>query len=369
MDFSQLNYTLANEDSSCERILVTPYASVACIAGSGSRLISLLAASPKSIYAFDSSPEQILMAKFRLELLEQVAWNEYCSILGYPSDLTPSQREALYQDLIFSSEVSRFLTSQMQRQPGVLPVYWGVWEQSMMRTAQALKKILGSGFIQDLMAGLSFDQILKSPVRRMRYKAALHLVGQAKFLAKTLTTKKLPQLPNEQAEHEYYDKLIRAAFQAKEFQQNFFLQLLFTGKINDITAVPDEADPEVYSLAKRSLKTTDIQFHLGDIRKTIPAASFDFVFFSDVFSYLTAKESSEVLASFTQRLTPQGVMMLRFYRNRPQFVLDDDLEYDNRRQDFVSFEMTGAYDFCVLNRAANMDTTYPNKEGTRCVLG
>lgn len=369
MDFSQLNYTLANEDSSCERILVTPHTKVACMAGSGSRLISLLAACPESICALDSSYQQILMSKFRLELMEQVEWNEYCSILGYPSDLSPTQRTTLFNALIFSPDVSKFLAVQMQRRPDTLPIYWGVWEQSMIKNAQALKNILGAGFIKDLLDGMTLNQILNSPIKSMRYKLALRMVGQAKFLAKTLSSKQLPQLPGEQDEHKYYDKMIHRAFHSKEFRDNFFLHLLFTGKINSISAAPDEANPEVFRLAKRSLTTTNIQFCQTDIRTANPLSSFDFVFFSDVFSYLTDKEASDVLTVFAKQMTPQGLIVMRFYRSRPNFVLDDDLDHDSHSQDLVSFEMTGAYEFCVLKRAEQKNTAYSIKEGTRCVLG
>ena len=369
MDFSQLNYTLANEDSSCERTMVAPHANIACMVGSGARVISLLASSPKAIYAFDSSHRQILMAKFRLELLEQLEWNEYCGILGYPSDLSSKECAELRQELIFSKEVASFLTEQADLHPGIPPIYWGIWEQSMIKNAQALKTILGADFIEELTLGKQFDQILKSPLKKMRYKFALQMVGHARFLAKNFSSKQLPQLSQNRDEQEYYNGIIRSALKAREFKKNFFLQLLFTGKINSVDALPDEADPEVFRLAKRSLSTTSIQFRQSDLRTAAPTESFDFVFFSDVFSYLTNEESTDVLARFTQQLSRDGIIMMRFYRNRPHFVLDDDLGYANQFQDLIPFEMTGAYEFCVLKRTAYKHIAYPIKEGARCVLG
>ena len=82
--FSNLNYTLANEDTYIEYALLPMGAKRAfSIAGSGARCLPLLAKNPEVLDIIDMSQEQIYLCELRYESLRQLPEEEWLFFMGY----------------------------------------------------------------------------------------------------------------------------------------------------------------------------------------------------------------------------------------------------------------------------------------------
>src|SRR3954465_15129773 len=108
--FNKLNYTLANEDTPMEYgILPEHQMHVMSVAGSGGRILPLLAKYPKIVTCVDVSQEQIYLCEMRFESLRVLSHSEFLAFWGYPPSLAkPKERKELFERLKLSQPAREF---------------------------------------------------------------------------------------------------------------------------------------------------------------------------------------------------------------------------------------------------------------------
>ena len=99
--FDDLNYTLGNEDSSLEyNLLPKDTKHVLAIAGSGSRILPLLAKHPKKLTCIDTSSLQLYLTELRIETLRSLEYDKFLAFWGYPThSLAPEERKKVLTEL------------------------------------------------------------------------------------------------------------------------------------------------------------------------------------------------------------------------------------------------------------------------------
>ncbi|MCM2281509.1 MAG: BtaA family protein, partial [Bdellovibrionaceae bacterium] len=86
--FDDLNYTLSNEDTRIEHGLLKKGADhVFSIAGSGARVLPLIAKHPKNLNVIDMSQEQLYLNELRLAAAQELTYEEFLFFIGYRGGL------------------------------------------------------------------------------------------------------------------------------------------------------------------------------------------------------------------------------------------------------------------------------------------
>ena len=108
--FNKLNYTLANEDTRMELDMLEPgVGHVLCVAGSGGRVLPLLAKGPKRMTCVDLSQPQLYLVELRIESCRALTHKEFLSFWGYPpSPADPDTRKTLFKKIKLSDGAHEF---------------------------------------------------------------------------------------------------------------------------------------------------------------------------------------------------------------------------------------------------------------------
>src|SRR6185312_13405629 len=108
--FNRLNYTLANEDTSLELgLLPEGVPHLMSVAGSGGRVLPLLAKFPKKVTCVDLSLEQLYLTELRFESLRALDHAEFLAFWGYPPSASePHERRKLFQRIQLRPDSKEF---------------------------------------------------------------------------------------------------------------------------------------------------------------------------------------------------------------------------------------------------------------------
>lgn len=85
-----LSYSHVNEDSRAERQLLIshPYETIACVAGSGERVLALLdQPALKNVFAIDTNPTALYLLELKIAALTELGVDQYLNFIGSVSDL------------------------------------------------------------------------------------------------------------------------------------------------------------------------------------------------------------------------------------------------------------------------------------------
>jgi S-adenosylmethionine-diacylglycerol 3-amino-3-carboxypropyl transferase len=132
-NFSGLNYTLANEDSSLEYAVLKPnLVHIVSIAGSGSRVIPLIARNPQSLTCVDISFEQLSLAELRFESIRAFDYEEFLEFWGY-SQATPQRRQVLFKKIqTLQPKTRTYFEDLFHRLNWDSLLYQGKWERRFL---------------------------------------------------------------------------------------------------------------------------------------------------------------------------------------------------------------------------------------------
>src|SRR4051794_7586327 len=110
--FDALNYTLANEDTAVEHAALRDGEDlVVSVAGSGARVLPLLARSPRELVCVDVSPAQLMLTELRVESVRALDHASFLGFWGYPrvaGAVTGAQRRALLDEMSLSTASRAF---------------------------------------------------------------------------------------------------------------------------------------------------------------------------------------------------------------------------------------------------------------------
>lgn len=322
--FNRLNYTLANEDTSLELGILKPRVNhVMSVAGSGARVLPLLAKAPQKLSCVDLVQEQLYLTELRIESLRTFSHEEYLSFWGYPPhETSPSQRKALFNRISLSGPARNFLSLFLEQIQWRTPLYEGKWEKTIAKLSQinrwVTRKPGADLFLSQNKA--QFLNYLSTSFPRRRWNLILLLLGNSNTFNALLYRGHFPKKNIKTSYYRFYQSAFDRIFHQGLPQENFLLELLFFGKLKNPSANPIECSEDVFHQAKQSLKNTTVQYLCGDVIREceVSETPIDFLSLSDVPSYFSGSLETQYMQRVRKGLTHEGIVVLRHYLRVPE---------------------------------------------------
>lgn len=312
--FSQLNYSLGDEDSRLELAVMSADTTHAVsIAGSGGRVLPLLARQPRQLTCIDMSVAQLAMTSLRLACLDRFDRDTFLRFMGY-RPMSPPERESLFYDISLA-EVERRLLKRVLARDGFGPViYTGRFERALRRLSAMNRVLVGA------CARAIFDQPTLAAQRvfyrehfpRRRFELVTRLLGNASVLNALLYRGAFPARNIEGSAARFYDRLFYRLLHDLPVRESFFLQLLFLGDIVHEEGMPAECDADVYQAAKAGLRNARVELVRGDLVRSLRGLRrVDFVSASDVPSFMPDLAAQAFLQSIRPTLSDGATVVTR----------------------------------------------------------
>lgn len=320
---------MGDEDSSVEHHLLNNERDhVVSIAGSGGRIIPLLAKFPKRITCIDILNEQLYITELRLKLVEQLECQQYKSFLGYPPySMSPSERENCFKKLNLSVNAKNYLFDLFSKNGWKEIIYLGKFESTLI-TLFGVNHLLTGKAGQKIFECRNIDEqvdFFHRKFPKFRWNMVVFLLGNSTILNTLLYKGDFPKKNIPGSYYSLFKKIFVNLFTKISARKSFFLQLIFFGRLITEEANPIEASEAVFYKAKKALSDCIIDFHNGDIITFLQNAekhSVDFVSLSDVPSFLDDRKAGDYLKLIKQAVKPGGRVVVRSNLRvaRPQYT-------------------------------------------------
>lgn len=363
--FEKLNYTLSNEDTRVEHALLPENArSVFAIAGSGARVLPLIARDPAELEIIDLAREQLHLCELRIAAARALSHSEYLFLLGYRGGLdsgdpasneTGDSRLKLFERLELSPDCREFWRAHARQWEPHGFVLLGKWENHF----QKLGKIFRRGLRMDVRPVFEAQsleeqrELYRKHFKPVVFRNFLRVVASEfvfnKFLYKGHFSGSSGHATESRAPWRFIDEEFRRLFTTTLVRKNYFLQVLFLGRIYYEEGLPLEAQPAVLEAIKRS--KTRVIFTQGNLLEKLPARPFDFISLSDTISYLSQEDAARVL-ELLHAGTPAGArMVIRSFLKAPTAIRSAGwtLEEDENRRAHA-LDGTGVYQFHIFRK-------------------
>jgi S-adenosylmethionine-diacylglycerol 3-amino-3-carboxypropyl transferase len=355
--FSHLNYTLANEDTALElEVLPRGVDHVLAVAGSGARVLPLLARAPAQLTCVDVVDAQLWLTELRVEAARALSHAEYLAFWGYPpAPAPPDVRRALFERIALSAPAEAFFRAAFAAHGWESLLYTGRWERTFARLARvngALTGRRGKGLFEH--ASLDAQRAyVERDFPRHAWRIVLALLGNATVFNALLYNGHFPRKNLPGSLLAFYEGVFSRLFVQGLARENFFLQLAFFGRIVYAEGNPVECDPHVYAQIQRGLETARVAYRQGDLLdvSTSDGPPIDFLSLSDVPSYFEGETERRFLQRLRPSLRPGGMAVLRSYLRVPQGLNTDGFDdVTEQFQDVVAREKVGVYHVGVYQK-------------------
>lgn len=338
--FNALNYTLGNEDTSLElSILPEKTKHILTIAGSGSRVLPLLAKNPGLVTCVDLVKEQLYLTELRIESARALEHKEFLAFWGYPpTQCTPEIRRKFFERINLSRQSKNFWTVVFKSNRWDSVLYLGRWEKTFDKLSRINRRMTGKKGSQlfDITSSEEHLEYLKSKFPHKTWSMLVRILGNAAVFNALLYRGKFPVKNIPGSMHNFYMKAFDRLFKQGPTRNNLLLQLLFFGEIRFSGGNPIECDPRVFAKAKRGLANTKIIYVHGDLIEAARKAEtpIGFVSFSDVPSYFGGEVEKTFLQDIRGSLAPDAMIVIRNYLRIPSTDLTG---YESLTQDYRKF--------------------------------
>lgn len=101
-------------------------------------------------------------------------------------------------------------------------------------------------------------------------------------------------------------------------RKNYFMQILFLGKIAYEEGLPYEAHQLIFDRVKSS--PTKVNYLLGNLLDHLPKTAYDFVSLSDTISYLDQGDASQILQKLHKDTAAKSQMVIRSFLKAPTAI-------------------------------------------------
>lgn len=315
---NEINYSLGDEDSSLEyEILESHSKLIIGIAGSGARVLPLLAKMPEKMICVDLSPMQLFLTQLRIAAVKQMDYDEFLGFLGYPKYcVSPELRKKLFMRLVLPEDVKRCLLDFMNINNWMPIIYTGKFEKTLIKFSKIFKYIMGDK-ITDIFR---FDNIhdqknyyFSKISTSKRFKLLLALLGNSALLNYLLYKGEFPKKNLSISYFQLYYEIFRSLFTKFLARDSFFLQLIILGKIAYMEGNPLEAQHGIFTAIKKNIADISIDFIQGDIFNAICDCheKVGFVSLSDVPSFLSSDSDSSFLQKIKHNIKANGKIVFR----------------------------------------------------------
>ncbi|MFJ2537152.1 MULTISPECIES: DUF3419 family protein [unclassified Pseudomonas] len=313
--FDRLNYALGDEDTALEYAILPQRARhVVGVAGSGGRLLPLLARRPVRMTCTDISAPQLAFTRLRFALLQQTDHESFMAFMGYRTDVLAKQRQSLFQHLDLPRTDRRWLSELFQSRQWQAPIYMGAFEQALQRLAMVNRLFTGKAgrgiFEHNDLGEQTQYYLTRFPLKR--WKAVIALLGNAAVLNSLLYKGSFPPNNLGISSRAAYLKIFHAMFTTQVVRESFFLQMLFFGELRYRQGFPLECDPKIFKRAREALQQCELHVVQADMLDCVAMhADVDFVSLSDVPSFLPEAAGTRVLQRLRPSLADEALTVMR----------------------------------------------------------
>lgn len=343
--FQDLNYTMANEDTTLEYRIAEQenISSVLTVGGSGSRSLPFLALPIKSLRIVDVSLDQLKFIEIKLESIRQLTRAE-CISLWTSEDFV--ERRDLFNKMKLATELKEFFNFHLERNRQVPPLYWGKWERTFKTFSKITSLLFSQKVREELFEAEEPFKYYEDKIEGIRWEILLKIVGNKAMFNSLLYKGNFIKKNSPLSYFEYYHEAFQRLFKL-EIKKSHFLQLCFHGKVLHEEALPIEFSVELFEKIKHS--NISPVYEKGSIFNRSSGQHFDFVSLSDVPSYLSGDLEKNYLQSLKSSLNPDALVINRFYLRHPEGsnLADFDLVSLNY-SDFISRELVQMYEVQIL---------------------
>lgn len=356
--FSGLNYTIGNEDTSFELALLPHNTDhVVAVAGSGARVVPLLARNPCVVTCVDSSPAQLALCEIRLALVRELTREEYLAFWGYPpAEMDQEQRKEVCASLVLSDAARNWLTVLGEAVAWTSFLYAGKWERTCARLAALNAYIVGKRGVEMFACNTREEQerYFKDRFPHRRWALSLRLLGNAPLFNALMYRGSYPRMNRPGSTYTYYADAFERLFALGLVRENYLLQLLFLGRVLHSDGLPLECREEVYQRAQHALRSgTRVSYVLGDVVETITSLSepTSFVSLSDTPSYYSEERARTFLSSMRPGIRSGGLLVGRYYLRVPQDIrYNDYVERTNEYETLIQNEKTQMFSYGIFQK-------------------
>jgi S-adenosylmethionine-diacylglycerol 3-amino-3-carboxypropyl transferase len=315
--FAELNYSLGDEDSSVEYALLSRGTRcVAAVAGSGGRVLPLIAKRPEKLVCFDVVEEQLHLTRLRVESARALDLEEYAAFWGYPpAPMSPRQREDRFETLPLPPEAAAALRALFRRAEWTEIIYIGRFERMFRSLARINRLFTGNAGRRLFECDSTAEQVeyLERSFPVLRWKIVLFLLANSTVLNSILYKGDFPKKNIPASTYANFLRIYDSLFRRIPVRESFFAQLSFFGRLISREAGLLEVDSAVFASIKDALPGVDLEYVRGDIVHGLAARPerFDFVSLSDVPSFLPAGSDSRYLQDLHPALNPGALVVAR----------------------------------------------------------
>ncbi len=322
--FNSLNYTMGNEDSFLEFKVVPNNANhIVAVAGSGSRVVPLLAKHPQHITCVDSSIEQLSLTELRIATIQKLSHTQFLAFWGYtPKNMTTTERKEIFNTLNISSRAKKTMHPIFKAYNWHSLLYAGKWENTFKKLSKINRLLIGKkGLgIFDCVNQKDQEKYLKTIFPHKAWSIVVFLLGNAVVFNTLLYKGRFPKRNIKTSLHSFYIERFQRLFKQDIVRKNYFLQLLFFGKLMFTEGLPAECELDIFTRAKVGLQNTNISYVYGNIINEVQSVTqlIDFLSLSDVPSYLSAPQEQNFMQDIRKHMSPNGIVVNRYYLRTPE---------------------------------------------------
>lgn len=353
--FSELNYSLANEDNYLEYMMVKDLKpkSICSVCGSGGRSLPLIIDSTDVLDLCDLSRDQIRFAQLKESSYKTLNYREFLKFWGYPENLIDSnQRKEIYLKLL-DEEKREYLKPIFESNEWREPIYYGKWEKAFIIFSKIIRFFMRNQadelFEQDNIEGQK--KFYREKFSKWRWSLVLRIVGQKATMDAFLYKGNFIKKNLKQSYYNFYQERFGKLFETSFAKNNFFLQILFKGKMTYLEALPVEADEEVFNNIK-SNTTCKIHYHQESIFNFMEGKKdfYEFVSLSDVPSYLGGDIERDFLNMIYPSLKIGCIVISRYYLRISDVDSSKFTDVTNEYTNLIDTTNVNVYDIKIYKK-------------------
>lgn len=364
--FENLNYTLSNEDTRVEHgLLREGAAAVMAIAGSGARVLPLLARNPARLDVVDLSREQLLLCELRIAAARRLSRPEFLYFLGYRGGLDSGEpcgkdqgddRYEIFRSLKLGEECREFWESTRERWAPRGFILLGKWENHFQKLGQIFRKGFRMSFLPIFEAHTLEEQqeLYRKHWRPWLVRNFLRVVASEyvfnRFLYKGHFSGTKGRATESRPPWQFLDDEFRRIFTTTLVRKNYFMQVLFLGRIYFEEGLPLEAQP--LTLERVKAVSTEVAFHQADLVSAVGRAPYEFYSLSDTISYLPEETARGILTLLHSESPAGSVAVIRSFLRAPLIEPVSGWSRDEEAERKAALlDGTSVYQFHVFGRS------------------
>lgn len=323
--FSELNYTLGNEDTRLEVEMVKKLRpkSIFSIAGCGSRALPLLQDGVERLVCADVSVHQLYITELRRESIRVFSFQDFLLFWGFPPygsyDYSHKRRELFYT-LNLSDDANVYFLELFKEMAWKSILYTGKWEKTFKILAKINRSVLGKNYarIFDFFHIGDQARYYENEFPMKKWQMVLFILGNKAMFNALLYKGDFIKKNISESYLDYYENAFEHLMSEQLARESYFMHLCFFGEISHADGNPVEATEANFLCVKKNLQNAKVELCAKDLVSAVKTEGpFDFLSLSDVPSYFSGDMEKNFLQDIKSGLSKEAVVVIRSYLRIP----------------------------------------------------